>query len=140
MIKELEENLKVHNIKPTAMRLLVLEYLMDKEAAISLTDIYTEFENSDRTTIYRTLKVFEENGMVHSIDDGTGKPKYALCEEGCKCEIERDLHLHFHCRICGQTKCLTSYKIPEVELPHKYFPEEANLVVKGVCDHCSGNK
>tara|TARA_A100000171_G_C2138101_1_gene152080 strand:+ start:3370 stop:3786 length:417 start_codon:yes stop_codon:yes gene_type:complete len=137
MIKELEENLKVHNIKPTAMRLLVLEYLMDKEAAISLTDMYTEFEKSDRTTIYRTLKVFEENGIVHSIDDGTGVPKYALCADGCKCDIGRDLHLHFHCRICGQTKCLTSYKIPKVELPPKHIAEEANLVVKGVCNHCS---
>jgi Fur family ferric uptake transcriptional regulator len=137
MIRALEENLKSHSIKPTAMRLLVLEYLLEREAAVSLTDIYEAFEKSDRTTLYRTLKVFEENGMVHSIDDGTGVPKYALCEDGCKCEIERDLHLHFHCRICGQTKCLTSYKIPNIELPERYQPEEANLVVKGVCDVCS---
>lgn len=137
MIRALEENLKSHEIKPTAMRLLVLEYLLERDAAVSLTDIYEAFEKSDRTTLYRTLKVFEENGMVHSIDDGTGVPKYALCEDGCKCEIERDLHLHFHCRVCGQTKCLTSYKIPNIELPERYQPEEANLVVKGVCDVCS---
>ncbi len=140
MIKELEENLKAHHIKPTAMRLLVFEYLIGKEAAVGLTDLYQDFEKSDRTTIYRTLRAFEDHGLVHSIDDGTGVPKYALCEEGCKCEIERDLHLHFHCRVCGQTKCLTSYKIPEVELPPKYVPEEANLVIKGVCDNCSENK
>ena len=102
------------------------------------TDLYEAFEKSDRTTLYRTLKVFEENSMVHSIDDGTGVPKYALCEEGCKCEIERDLHLHFHCRVCGETKCLTSYKIPEIVLPPNHQAEEANLMVKGVCSQCSG--
>lgn len=133
----MEEVLKRHNVKPTAMRILVLEYLVDKQVAVSLTDLYEAFEKSDRTTLYRTLKVFEEKGMVHSIDDGTGVPKYALCEEGCKCEIERDLHLHFHCRVCGETKCLTSYKIPEVNLPPQYIPEEANLVIKGICDGCS---
>ena len=133
----MEEVLKRHNVKPTAMRILVLEYLIDKQVAVSLTDLYEAFEKSDRTTLYRTLKVFEEKGMVHSIDDGTGVPKYALCEEGCKCEIERDLHLHFHCRVCGETKCLTSYKIPEVNLPPQYIPEEANLVIKGICDGCS---
>ena len=135
-IKELEETLVMHKIKPTAMRLLVLEYLLDREIAVSLTDLYRDFVKSDRTTIYRTLKAFQDNGLVHSIDDGTGLPKYALCEDGCKCEIERDLHLHFHCRICGETKCLTSYKIPEIVLPPDHQAEEANLVVKGICPQC----
>ncbi len=80
MIKELEENLTTHQIKPTAMRLLVLEYLLGREAAVSLTDLYEDFEKSDRTTLYRTLKAFEDNGLVHRIDDGTGAPKYALRE------------------------------------------------------------
>lgn len=137
-IKELEENLLRHKIKPTAMRLLVLEYLLDRETAVSLTDLYRDFVKSDRTTIYRTLKAFEDNGLVHSIDDGTGIPKYALCEEGCMCEIERDLHLHFHCRKCGQTKCLYGYKVPKILLPPNHQAEEANLVVKGVCSQCSG--
>ena len=135
-IKELEETLVKHKIKPTAMRLLVLEYLLDREIAVSLTDLYRDFVKSDRTTIYRTLKAFQDNGLVHSIDDGTGVPKYALCEDGCKCEIERDLHLHFHCRICEKTKCLTSYKIPEIVLPPNHEAEEANLVVKGICPQC----
>ncbi len=56
----MEEVLKRHNVKPTAMRILVLEYLIDKQVAVSLTDLYEAFEKSDRTTLYRTLKVFEE--------------------------------------------------------------------------------
>ena len=56
--------------------------------------------------------IFEENGIVHQIEDGTGITKYALCEPGCNCEIEQDLHLHFRCSNCNETVCLTEHKIP----------------------------
>lgn len=136
-IRELEKNLQEKNIRPTAMRLLVLEALLDQEIAISLTDLEQEVEKSDRVTLFRTLKTFQENGLVHSIDDGTGAPKYALCEDGCKCELERDLHVHFHCKECNETICLPKYKIPEISLPQKFISEEANLVVKGICGKCA---
>ena len=137
MIKTLEDKLQKNKVRPTAMRLLVLQSLYGQEAAISLSDLEKVFERSDRVTLFRTLKTFQENGLVHSIDDGTGAPKYALCEEGCKCDIERDLHVHFHCKVCSETFCLPKYKIPEIELPEKFTPEEANLVMKGTCAKCS---
>ena len=137
MIKELEDKLKQKDIRPTAMRLLVLETLVVQKAAISLSDLEKTFEKSDRVTLFRTLKTFQENGLVHSIDDGTGAPKYALCAEGCNCDIERDLHVHFHCRVCSETFCLPKYKIPEIELPSMFKGEEANLVVKGICGKCA---
>jgi len=136
MIKDLENKLKEKAIRPTAMRLLVLEALSAQEAAISLSDLEKAFGKADRVTLFRTLKTFQENGLVHSIDDGSGAPKYALCEEGCECDIERDLHVHFHCRVCSETFCLPKYKIPEINLPSKFKGEEANLVVKGVCGKC----
>lgn len=137
MNKQLENKLNNKSIRPTAMRLLVLETLINQAAAISLSDLEKTFEKSDRITLYRTLKTFQEKGIVHSIDDGTGAPKYALCEDGCNCDIERDLHVHFHCKVCCETFCLPKYKIPEVNLPEKFQAEEANLVVKGVCSLCS---
>ena len=137
MIKNLEHKLARKNIRPTAMRLLVMEVLTSQEAAISLTDVEKSFEKSDRVTLYRTLKTFQEKGLVHSIDDGTGAPKYALCEEDCECDIARDLHVHFHCRVCSETFCLPKYKIPEISLPEKFRSEEANLVVKGICNKCN---
>lgn len=136
MVKDLEIRLNEKNIRPTAMRLLVLEVLDVQTTAISLSDIEKSFEKSDRITLYRTLKTFQEKGLVHSIDDGTGAPKFALCEQGCNCDIERDLHVHFHCRACNETFCLPKYKIPEIDLPPGFRPEEANLVVKGICEKC----
>ena len=130
--------MKSSDVKPTAMRLLVLQFLLNKKVAVSLTNIEDYFDNSDRTTLYRTLKTFVESGIAHQIDDGTGITKYALCEEQCNCDIETDLHLHFHCNNCNETVCLTEHKIPHINLPEGFTAENVNLVVKGICDKCNG--
>jgi len=132
-----EKILKKRKVKPTAMRMLVLQFLLKEKVAVSLTDVENYFERSDRTTLFRTLKTFAKNEIVHKIDDGTGVTKYALCEENCHCEIESDLHLHFHCKKCNETICLTDYKIPRINLPEGFLAEDANLIVKGICDKCS---
>jgi len=137
-MKEIEKLLAEKTVRPTAMRMLIYKYMAEKEIAVALTDIENAFAKSDRTTLYRTLKTFEENGIVHQIDDGTNISKYALCEPGCNCELEQDLHLHFHCVNCDETVCLTEHKIPHINLPEGYIPEDANLIIKGICEKCSG--
>lgn len=126
-------------IRPTAIRLMTYKRLAEMNVAISLGDLEKAFKVSERSTLFRTMKVFEEKGVVHQIEDGTGIIKYALCEESCKCEVDNDLHLHFHCTNCKETVCLTEYKIPHINLPDGYITEDINLVVKGICEKCSGN-
>lgn len=135
---EIEELLEHRGVRPTAMRILIYKHLAEKKAATTLTDIESAFEKAERTTLYRTVKKFEEKGILHQIEDGTGVSKYALCEPGCHCMIDRDLHLHFHCGICDETVCLTAHKIPHINLPDGFIAENANLVLKGICDKCSG--
>jgi len=135
---DIEKTLENKGVRPTAMRILIYRYLAEKEVAIALTDMENTFSKADRTTLYRTLKTFEEKRIVHQIDDGTNISKYALCEPGCNCEMEQDLHLHFHCENCDETVCLTEHKIPHINLPDGYVAENANLVIKGICDKCSG--
>jgi len=137
-MNDLEKLFAAKDIRVTAMRLLIYRFLAKKAAAVTLSDIEYAFEKADRTTLYRTIKTFEEKDIVHQIDDGTGITKYALCEKGCNCEIETDLHLHFHCNNCGETICLTEYKIPQIKVPKGFVSENVNLVVKGICDKCSG--
>ncbi len=87
MINEkIENRLNHRDIKPTAMRILVLQYLMEQDHTISLQSIENAFESADKSTLYRTLKTFEKNKLVHTIDDGTKQLKYALCLESCECE------------------------------------------------------
>ncbi|MBT8275747.1 MAG: transcriptional repressor [Bacteroidia bacterium] len=137
-MNEIEKRLNGNGVRPTAMRILIYKYMAEKEIAVALTDIENAFAKADRTTLYRSLKTFEENGIVHQIDDGTHISKYALCEPGCNCKLEQDLHLHFHCNNCNETVCLTEQKIPHINLPDGYVAEDANLVLKGICEKCSG--
>lgn len=136
-MQTVEHILEDKAIRVTAMRLLIYKFLAEKQVAVTLSDIEQAFDKVERTTLYRTIKTFEEKGVVHQIDDGTGITKYALCETGCNCDIETDLHLHFHCNICNETVCLTDHKIPQIKVPKGFISEDVNLVVKGICDKCS---
>ena len=136
MNTQLEEILKLKDIAPTAMRLLTLEVLKKQTVAISLTDLELEMDRTDRVTLYRTIKTFEEHGLVHKIEDGSGIAKFALCQEDCQAGEHHDLHVHFYCRICKETSCLPHMQIPKVKLPSNYISEEMELVVKGVCGNC----
>lgn len=138
-MNDIEKLLQEKGVRPTAMRILIYKFMAKNNIAVALTDIENAFAKADRTTLYRTVKTFEQKGIVHQIDDRTGIAKYALCEEGCNCEIDNDLHLHFHCSNCNETVCLTQHKIPQITLPDGYMAEDVNLVVTGICDKCSGN-
>ena len=71
-MKDLEVRLQEKNIAPTAMRLVVFDFLLKQSAALSLTDLELGMGKTDRVTVYRTIRTFEEHGLVHRIDDGFG--------------------------------------------------------------------
>ncbi|MGL4631960.1 MAG: Fur family transcriptional regulator [Leadbetterella sp.] len=132
---ELVTKLNQKGIKPTAMRLLVLETLSQQKHAISHKDLVDLFEKADSITLFRTLKTFLEHKLIHTIEDGTGQIKYALCQEGCTCSPE-DLHTHFHCIQCKNTYCLTDTTVPGLSIPNNFKLQEINIVLKGTCDSC----
>jgi len=118
------------------MRQLVYNILFNQNKALSLYEIEQHFDNAERSTIFRTLKTFQDNNLIHSIDDGTGAVKYALCDDDCACNID-DLHIHFLCNKCGQTHCLKDTPIPKILLPDGFSLKSANFVIKGICSNCS---
>jgi len=135
MDKEIDRRLSFRKIKPTAVRELVLKVLTDEKKAISLSDLENKFDYADRSTLYRTLKTFEEKKLIHSIDDGSGTIKYAVCHDSCDCS-PNDLHVHFYCTSCKQTYCLNEIPVPAINLPVGFSLESVNMVVKGVCSNC----
>ena len=135
MKKEIDNKLNLKNIKPTAMRQLVLQVLTEQKTAISLPELEQKFEKADKATLYRTLKTFQENKLIHSIEDGSGSLRYALCQDNCECDPE-DLHVHFLCTNCNQTFCLNDIPVPTINLPSSFSLESVNMVVKGVCSNC----
>lgn len=129
--------LEKRKIKPTAMRIVVFGFLQKHNKPVSLKDLEGSLELTDRVTLFRTLKTFEDHKVVHSIEDGTGSVKYALCDDSCDCGYPQDVHVHFHCKVCGETECLPRVKVPAINLPDNYSPQEASVVVKGVCHKCT---
>lgn len=131
-----EQRLQTRNIQPTAMRLMVADYLVDHKAAVSLSDLEEHFSHSDRTTLYRTLKTFQENGLVHQIHDESGSTKYAMCAEDCNCSYPDDMHAHFYCSSCNNTFCFPKLAIPQFDLPENFTPSHGNFVITGRCPSC----
>lgn len=131
-----EQKLNNKGLRPTAMRILILQYLTQLGHTTSLLDLEKHFDYADKSTLFRTLKTFEKKGIVHKIDDGSGSIKYGLCSETCKCAKE-DQHFHFHCENCKETYCLKALSIPKLDLPAAFLVKKSNLVLKGICANCN---
>lgn len=134
MKKVSEQKLQEKDISPTPMRILVLELLQTKGRALSLSDIEKLLYPADRTTIYRTLKTFEEKGLAHSFqEDNTSK--YALCHDTCEADSHQDQHLHLFCKVCGKTTCRKDISLPKMT-SLSIVIDEIQLHAKGICEKC----
>ncbi|MBK8850436.1 MAG: hypothetical protein IPN73_09775 [Saprospiraceae bacterium] len=68
MMEKAEEILKIKDVNPTAVRILVLRYLLEHLKPQSLKDIEKGLMHTDRSSIFRSLKTFEEKkGFVISV-------------------------------------------------------------------------
>ena len=68
----IEQQLQAHGIHPTAARILVLQKLSELTHPVSMTELETELETMDKSTIFRTLNVLLEHHAIHSFEDGSG--------------------------------------------------------------------
>lgn len=129
--------LKGANLRVTPVRSRVLEIFDTTEFALSNQEIEDALNTVDRVTLYRTLKSFEQKGIIHKVVDGTGQDKFAMCEHHCTEDHHHDEHIHFNCDQCGNTFCVDDVGIPNITLPKGYTVQSTNIVMKGVCDKCN---
>ncbi|MCY1526556.1 hypothetical protein D9M68_615870 [compost metagenome] len=61
-MKQIEKKLTEKRIKPTAMRLLVLDALLKQSAALSLTDLELSMDRTDRVTY------IVQSGLLKNMD------------------------------------------------------------------------
>lgn len=131
-----EERLIERGIKPTAVRILILKIMLEQDKAFSLYGLEEILDTVDKSTLSRTINLFHDKLLIHSIDDGSGSMKYSVCSKDCSCSLN-ELHVHFACTKCHNTFCLESISIPKVQLPPNFVLESVNFVFKGLCDKCS---
>ena len=86
-----EKILFANGIRPTVMRLKIYKYLKRKTYAVTLKEMHKVFiaksqknKTANRTTFYRNLKTFDDKGLIHQINDGTGVAKFAISDDNAK--------------------------------------------------------
>ena len=129
--------LRKNHLSVTDSRCTILHmFLQNTKGAVRHSDIEQGIPGLDRVTIYRTLQVFSEKGIIHSIPSLDGAVRYALCHSGCEEGQHHDNHVHFVCSKCSNTVCLDHVTIPAVKLPVGFKASEFQMVVNGICKSC----
>ena len=136
---EIEEVLKHHGIRPTAVRILVYKTIEEFNAPFTLDDLENKLVTMDRSSIFRTLRLFADSNhhVIHEVNDGSGFCKYCCCH--CVDNEHIHHHLHFTCLKCGKTFCIEDIEIPHFKLPEGFLMTDIECVAKGICPKCSRN-
>lgn len=126
-----------HSVRPTAMRRAVLGILSQSPYALSGTEIEQQLPlGSDRITLYRTLRTFEEKGLAHRVIDPSETVRYAVCREALHATDAAANHVHFKCTACQHTFCLSHVTVPPVAVPARYQAVRGDYLISGICERC----
>jgi Fur family transcriptional regulator, peroxide stress response regulator len=124
--------LESKQVKPSYQRLKILEYLMKNRNHPSVDIIFQALAEGiptlSKTTVYNTLSLLSEKGIVSSLTIVNNELRYDLMIEP---------HAHFQC-----TKCA---KVIDIPMENDLFlttsiethrVEEIQITFKGVCGDC----
>lgn len=137
-MQDIIDLLRRHNLRKTQIREVVLAKFLDAKTALSHSELENELKGAfDRVTIYRTLKSFDDKGLIHKVIDDEAVVKYAICDSTCDEDSHEDDHVHFKCESCKQTICLHHTGVNRVNLPKGFVAREYQLLIHGVCGECS---
>lgn len=125
-----------HQLRKTVVRERVLGLFLGQTEALGQARIEAEVGEIDRITLYRTLRTFEDAGIIHRAYDGSPNQKWALCHAHCTDHGHNDSHAHFHCTQCERTLCLDDVAVPPIKVPSGFVVSEAKVVLSGLCEAC----
>lgn len=134
MIKNILKNKK---LRVTPFRTEVLNLFIKKSTAISIQEIEVGLGEFDRITLYRTIKSFIDNGVIHEIVMPGDIKKMALCPEECSAEhhTHAKQHLHFRCNQCENIYCIDLNEFPAINIPN-FELNSIEIQGTGVCESC----
>lgn len=129
--------LKENGLRITSTRSKVLSAFFNYPYALSQADVAAVTnQDFDRVTLYRTLKTFLDNGIIHQVPDNESNvTKYALAHDHS--EHEGKAHVHFKCIRCKTVECIEGTPVPEVTMPSNYLIKSKSMLVEGICKNCN---
>ncbi|MFK7813782.1 MAG: Fur family transcriptional regulator [Maribacter sp.] len=128
--------LDIKGISVTPIRLLVLQTFLKHPQAFSLKDLEEKLFFSERSTIFRTLQLFQKKGILHEILSSDGIKSYALCAD-CENESHNDQHAHLKCKECESVFCIPLNVNTLVAKSPDYQIDDIQIFVNGICKTCN---
>ena len=126
-----EEKLREHGIKPSHHRLRVLEYMLENRNHPSAEVIYQalvkEIPTLSKTTVYNTVELFLEKGVVQPI---------MILHNELRYDADTSFHGHFLCRKCGRIVDFFYDDEDVLPVPEGFIIEESHAYYRGVCPEC----
>ena len=124
--------------RPTPQRMLVAETLFH-HGHLNVDELHREVRLIDPSlgyaTVYRTLKLFERCGLVHTSNFGDGTARY---------EIDLDGHDHHDHMICTECNKIIEFEEPRIEAlqeevarKHGFTLQSHRMDLFGLCLECA---
>lgn len=128
----MKQALTERNISLSHQRLKILEYLSDNPCHPTVDKIFTclqkDIPTLSKTTVYNTLKLLTEAGLVRMITIEENETRY---------DIEIQDHGHFKCEQCGK---IYNFNADIDRLPigglENFQINDKNIYFKGICPSC----
>lgn len=134
-----QEKLSNAGIRPSVQRVAVYAYIDENKNHPTVETVYaalaSDYPTLSRTTIYNTLKLFEEKKIVQSIQIEDGKLRY---------DTDTSEHIHFKCIKCGKVfdifggaKIHEQHSSLSTMLPQGFTTEKMQTNIWGICESCT---
>ncbi len=145
IIYEVEEKLHSGEYKLTPRREHILQvFLENKDKHLSAEEIYNLVKKRapdvGLATVYRTLELFLDFDVIHSIDFGDGRKRYEFGQG----EGEKHHHHHLICTRCGKIQEVTEDLLEELEArvnqAYDFIITDHQLKFFGYCKKCAGER
>ncbi len=126
------QSLQEKNIRPSLLRIKILEYLISVKTHPTVDEIYDkllpEIPTLSKTTVYNTLKLLVEAGLSKAITIEGQQMRY---------DGDTSLHGHFRCESCGR---IVDFPIedPGQEALQGFEVHTKEVYYSGNCNHCLG--
>lgn len=127
------QHLRQAGYSATTARKLVFSSLINKEP-LAINEIIAELSAIDRASVYRTIALFEQLGIVQRIQSGW-KRKIELSD------IFHSHHHHLTCTQCGKIVVLheearIETAIKSISNRHEFLPTSHQIEIAGICRTC----
>jgi Fur family ferric uptake transcriptional regulator len=133
----LADVLRARGLRLTAQRQLVLEAVLQLGHATPdqvHAKVSAVAAGVNITTVYRTLELLEELGLVTHAHLSHGAPTYHA--------VGAEQHVHLVCRACGGVVEVPSGSLTELaerlESERGFLVDMGHVALFGVCAHCGG--